>query len=74
ITASKIKKLEKHHTLTTYRDKDFSNALSYSEYRKKVDELADDYLKKLSAKMPKGTKPLTIDKNCKDCSPRLETY
>lgn len=74
IVATKIEKVKDDNTLLEHQNQDYSQALSYEEYRLKVDELAEAFLKKISARMPKGTKPLTIDKNCTDCGPRLEVY
>lgn len=54
--------------------KDFSKSLSISEYLKKRKSLINDFFAELSSKLPKGTKPIELDENCKDCSQGLEIF
>lgn len=49
-------------------------AMNLKTYLKKKDSLLDNYFAMMSAKRPKGTKPLKRDKNCEDCSKGIEIF
>lgn len=56
-------------------DKEITNAISIETYLKELDKLADLFFEQLSAKLPKGSKPLKRAKNCEDCDKhRLEIF
>lgn len=53
---------------------DFKNAMSIDSFNVKKEELLQAYFEKLSARLPKGIGPLTIDKDCKDCGEVWEVF
>jgi len=53
---------------------DLSKAISMDEKRKKQKELAQEYFEKISARLPKGSKPLKVAEKCEDCPKPLEIF
>ena len=49
-------------------------AISLNKYFLKKLKLEEMFLEKLNSRMPKGSKPIKIDRNCKDCGKELEDY
>lgn len=48
--------------------KEIENAINIESYLMKKEKIKDLFLKKLSSKQPKGSKPIKRDKNCEDCN------
>lgn len=51
---------------------DFSKSISLKEYINKKEKIRKEYLTMLSSKLPKGSKPYSID--CDDCAKDLEIF
>jgi GLPGLI family protein len=47
---------------------DKTKALSIKNYLIKLDDYAQELMDRLSSKLPKGSAPLKLDKNCQDCN------
>jgi len=53
---------------------DLTKAISMEEKRKKEKELAQEFFDRISASLPKGTKPLKVAENCESCPKPLEIF
>jgi len=53
---------------------DLTKAISMEEKRKKEKELAQEFFDRISASLPKGTKPLKVAENCEGCPKPLEIF
>tara|TARA_R110002124_G_scaffold89643_5_gene229206 strand:- start:29313 stop:30092 length:780 start_codon:yes stop_codon:yes gene_type:complete len=74
ITADKIHIENKQFCENKFVENKLTNALDISSYLKEIDLLIDKEFAKLSAKLPKGAKPLKRSKNCEDCSQGIEIF
>lgn len=54
--------------------KGLEKAISISSYLLRKEELIDIMFAELSAKRPKGTKPMVRDKDCNDCKEEIEKF
>jgi len=57
-----------------FNENQLKNVLTIPNYLKEIDKLIDKEFAKLSAKLPKGSKPLKRSKNCEDCSQGIEIF
>lgn len=72
--ATKIKISKEKECIINFDKTQLDKALTITQYLKRVDEVITGHFAKLSSKLPKGSKPIKIDKNCKDCSKSLEIF
>ena len=49
-------------------------ALSIEGYLKRKEKIVEEIFAQMSSKLPKGSKPLRIDKNCEDCKQEIEKF
>jgi len=73
IIATEVKIKNTDCTINVNKE-DFKNAMTVAKYQIKKDELIEEMFKKLSSKMPKGSKVLKWDKNCEDCPKDIEIF
>lgn len=54
--------------------KDFEKAMTLPSYLNKKEKIITEMFAKMSAKRPKGSKPLKMNKNCEDCLKQIEIF
>lgn len=73
VYANKVR-LGKHQYDAIIDNLEIEKAISLKSYRNKKEILIDKMFARMSAKRPKGTKPLKRDKSCEDCSKGIEIF
>lgn len=52
----------------------FQNTLNIKNYLKRKEEIIENIFAEMSSRLPKGSKPLKLNKNCKDCKQEIERF
>ena len=52
----------------------FKNTLNIKNYLKRKEEIIENIFAEMSSRLPKGSKPLKLNKNCKDCKQEIERF
>ncbi len=60
--------------VTDFSEEDLSTAMSVPVFIETKIKLQEEFIAKLSSRLPQGAAPLQIDKNCKDCGEELEYF
>lgn len=72
--ASKIQINKLNNCSSSINQITLDDPLTIEEYIKEKDRITDEIFQKISSRQRVGTKPIKRDKNCTDCSDRLEYF
>jgi GLPGLI family protein len=67
-------KLGSNNCFFKFDEKELEKTISLDAYLNKKEELIDNMFAEMSARRPKGSKPLKRDENCDDCNNDLEIF